>query len=394
MNTLKKWALCLGLGMAAVSLPMPAAAAQDYEYTVLQDGTAAVTSADPSIVKAEIPARIDGYTVSTLADGCFDDHENLQTVVFPDTITTISDNAFKDCAALGSISIPGSVTDLGEFMFEGCTSLTEILVEDDNTAYDDEDGVLYTIDKTILIRYPAAKADVEYTVSEFCTTISPWAFTDCTKLQKLDLPAVTAIGADAFFCAQSLQTVNMSDGLTELVGATFAYCVNLRKITLPSTLQTIGDKCFYFCASLPSVTLPEGLLTIGEEAFYGCVQLTELELPATVKSIGKMGVGYSVNPDTKENMVIENFELKTIAGSKASSYARENKIAHSADFNSYSLRHYAVYIILGVIALVLAAVLVYVLIIRKKQAERALAKEREAAQAAKREARRARRARK
>ncbi len=391
MRFMKFGALCLAAALTAAFLPLSAAASDAFTYVVLEDGTAEIVSSDLSASAVEIPAEIDGITVSSLASACFADHTALKTVVFPESLTTIKDNAFEGCTALETIEIPETIITIGDFVFEGCTSLTAIEVADTNPAYCDDNGVLYSADKSLLLRYPAAKADTSYTIAPECTTISPWAFTECSALQSLDMTGVTAIGADAFFCATSLQTVTLSEGLTNLIGATFAYCANLRKLTLPSTLKIIGDKCFYGCVSLSSVTLPDGLVQIGEMAFYGCVQLKELTVPASVRSIGDMGVGYSVNPETNENAVISGFTMKTDAGSKAFSYARSNDIACSASYTPAYLAKW------GCIILLIAAVIgvvAYFVYFKRKREEKIRQKELAAEQAAKRQARRERKANK
>lgn len=383
MKSIKKLLCLLSAMLLIPAVPIPAAAEDTYSYTVLNDGTISVICKDTSIVNAEIPAEIDGYTVSALAEDCFNDCAALQTVTFPDTLVKLDDYAFHGCESITSITIPAQVTEIGSFVFEGCTALTEILVADGNADYVSVDGVLYESDMDVLVRYPAAKTNTEYTIPENCTVISPWAFTDCSSLLELNMTSVTAIGADAFFCATSLESVTLSEGITELIGPAFAYCTNMKSITLPSTLQTIGDKCFYGCVSLQSIELPDGLLQIGEMAFYGCVQVKEMVVPASVVSIGEMGIGYSVDPDTNENAVIEGFEMKTVSGSKASAYARRNKIRYSAKMTAGLVILWIV-----VILLVLAAAAGGWLLYRKKQKEAQAALEEAARKLAEKRARR------
>ena len=68
-------------------------------------------------------------------------------------------------------------------------------------------------------------------------------------------------------------TVNI-DGtgypVTAIGDNAFYRCDALQSIILPEGLQSIGTRAFDSCTSLQSVTFPEGLQTIGWEAFYGC----------------------------------------------------------------------------------------------------------------------------
>ena len=64
-------------------------------------------------------------------------------------------------------------------------------------------------------------------------------------------------------------------------GAIFAFwgCSFLTSLTLPSSLQSIGDSAFSYCSSLTSLTLPSSLQSIGEEAFDYCKSLSTLYIP-------------------------------------------------------------------------------------------------------------------
>lgn len=383
MKNFKKLLCLLSAAMMIPAVPLPAAAEEAYSYTVLNDGTVSIVCNDKSIVDAVIPAEIDGYTVSALGEDCFNDCEALKTVTFPDSVVKLSDYAFHGCESMTTLTIPAQISTIGSFVFEGCTTLTEILVADGNENYVSVDGVLFGSNMDVLVRYPAAKSAAKYTIPESCTVISPWAFTDCSGLLELDMTSVTAIGADAFFCATSLENVTLSEGITELIGPSFAYCTNLKSVTLPSTLKTIGDKCFYGCVSLQNAQLPDGLLSIGEMAFYGCVQIKEMSVPASVETIGEMGIGYSVDPDTNENTVIDGFKMKTVSGSKASSYARRNKIGYSAKMTAGLVVLWIV-----VILLVLAAAAAGFFFYKKKQTEAQAALEEAARKLAEKRARR------
>ncbi len=369
-----KYAACLiATALAAAGLSIPAAAQETFSYTILDDGTAAVTCNDTAVTDVQIPAEIDGYPVSALAEDCFKDCTALKNVTFPETLTSISDYGFHNCTSLESVVIPAQIEQIGSFVFEGCTALTEIQVNEENPSYCTVDGVLFDEAMTQLIRYPAAKSDENYHIPDACTSIAPWSFTDCVNLRQVGMTNVTAIGADAFFCAASLESAVLSEGIQELIGPTFAYCTSLRSIVLPSTLRVIGENCFYGCVSLQNARLPDGLQQIGEMAFYGCVEIKEMTVPASVRSIGSMGIGYSVDPETNENAVIEGFRIKTVSGSKAYSYARRNKI----DYYAPLTRTATIIILIGVLALVTLAVSVYI-VYRNRQKQAALA----AAQAA------------
>lgn len=67
----------------------------------------------------------------------------------------------------------------------------------------------------------------------------------------------------------------------------------LTSITLPSTIQTIGDSAF-FGNGLTSLTLPEGVESIGDYAFDSN-KITNITLPASLTTIGDSAFLYNIN---------------------------------------------------------------------------------------------------
>ena len=77
--------------------------------------------------KIEIPSEIGGKPVTTIADGAFNEWDNITSVVLPDTITSIGVQAFVRCESLASCNIPSSVTNIGHGAFES-TALKEVIL--------------------------------------------------------------------------------------------------------------------------------------------------------------------------------------------------------------------------------------------------------------------------
>lgn len=128
-------------------------------------------------------------------DGVLFNKDKTELITYPankkDTSYTIPNGvkstapfAFNSCVHLECITIPDSVTAIGnpEFLdaagliFLNCYSLTTFIVSDDNTVYSSQDGVLFSKDKTVLIRYPDSKKDTTYTVPNGVTKFQRGAF--------------------------------------------------------------------------------------------------------------------------------------------------------------------------------------------------------------------------
>lgn len=88
-----------------------------------------------------------------------------------------------------------------------------------------------------------------------------------------------------FFTANDPQTVSViiPEGITELRRSCFILSSNLERVTLPSTVERIGDSAFYGC-SLTDINIPKGVKWIGFEAF-NCSGISSVRLPEGLEGI-------------------------------------------------------------------------------------------------------------
>ena len=94
---------------------------------------------------------------------------------------------------------------------------------------------------------------------------------------------VTSIAERAFENNTSVTTANLNNGRLTTIGRRAFYNNSLSSLT--TAAATIGDYAFYKGA-LSSVTLAEGVKTIGAYAFYQGTGVDRLTIPSTVTSIG------------------------------------------------------------------------------------------------------------
>lgn len=173
---------------------------------------------------------IDGsnYNNTVLQSVTFDQHSN---------ITTIGSYAFNSCTKLESIVIPNSVTSMGEAAFKGCISLTDVSFQTK------EDGTvnLKTI-PTQCFRYcPFTSIEIP----EGITTIGNEAFQFNLYLKTMKLPnTLTTIGTHFLCDAKSITTLTIPASVTDIDGAAFHGCENLKTVYLlgpASTLKANDD---------------------------------------------------------------------------------------------------------------------------------------------------------
>ena len=168
---------------------------------------------------------------------------------------------------------------------------TKVTDEDLAEGVKDEYGVLYSKDGKRLLK--GNKTLTEYTVRKgtrvICDEASGaiCAFLGCSSLTSLTLPSsLQLIGDCAFWNCSSLTSLTLPSSLQSIGDRAFSGCNSLISLTLPSSLQSIGDRAFSGCNSLTSLTLPSSLKLIGDSAFLGCSSLTSLTLPSSLKLIG------------------------------------------------------------------------------------------------------------
>ena len=370
----------------AAALPaVPAAAAEDFSAVVLSDGTVAVHCDNPALTEAVVPETLNGYKVTALDEGCFAENTELTQVTLPESLNAIGESAFYGCEKLTGITIPESVTAIGTNAFSGCASLTEICVPasvtqigayafdntesvtafevaSENAVYTAQDGVLFDKDMSTLLKYPEARPDTAYQVPDSCTAIADWAFIGSQFLEKIDLNRVTSIGEDAFYYCVKLQSIDIPEGVTELVGGAFCYCAELQSVTLPSTLKSIGENCFFSCTSLTEIELPDGLEAIHPYAFFHCTSLSSLTVPDSIVTMTSCCMGYCYDETAQGTAVQEDFTVFVTKASPAYKYASSNDIAWKLYYPNALY-----YILIGAAAAVILGLSIAIAVVLKKR---------------------------
>ena len=94
-------------------------------------------------------------------------------------------------------------------------------------------------------------------------------------------------GVDKQYGTTSFRIPSTYNGVpvTKIGGMAF-WDSGVTAVTIPGSVEDIGEQAFYWCTGLTSLTLPEGLETIGDKAFQGCTALTAIEIPESVFDLG------------------------------------------------------------------------------------------------------------
>ena len=162
---------------------------------------------------------------------------------------------------------------------------TEVTEEDLANVWTDEYGVMYSEDRKQLIKAPYEIA--VYSIYKGTKFICHDAFLNCSNLKSITIPdSVITIGTNAFFGCSSLSSITIPTNVIEIGDSAFSYCDGLTNVVILNGLQNIGFDAFKWCNGLKSIMIPGSVIIIGEGAFCNCNGLTSISILNGVEIIG------------------------------------------------------------------------------------------------------------
>lgn len=193
----------------------------------------------------------------------------------------------------------------------------------------DANGVRFSNDKKRLLKFPENSTIEHYIVPDGIEVICEWAFCirtkkgniigidypksidfpaslkmigdysmGCLPITSLSLPdSVEYIGNYAFAGCSQLTQISLPNTCNFLGNRTFYNCIKLKHINIPISIDVLEDSLFAGCESLEKISIPRGVSAIKNEVFFGCLQLKTIHLPNTICKIENDAFAYCCKED-------------------------------------------------------------------------------------------------
>ena len=292
------------------------------EFTSKGDGTCYVSGIGNCTDKEIIIPYVSpiGEIVVSIGKEAFKNCINIMSITIPNSVTSISQDAFEFCVGLTSITIPKSVTQIGYAAFNSCFKLVEVInhsslyvskgehsngyialnakkVHKGETEIDNQNGYLFYTYNDINYLMGYVGNDTELHLPESYNgekyEIYKYAFYCCESITSVTISeGVTNIGYKAFYECSNLKNVMIVKGATRIEESSFQGCVNLAYISIPESVESIEKAAFGGCTSLESIAIPYSVTAIGNSAFSGCIGLTSVIIPDSVTFVAPYAFYY------------------------------------------------------------------------------------------------------
>ena len=216
--------------------------------------------------KLEFPASL-----KVIQGGTFSSCPNLTEIVFNEGLQEIQGGTLNGFQSLDSVVFPLSLNLLSSGAFAG-VKINNIEIGSTDSMISSS-GIYIPSCKSLIIRGG--------TIDGTGGTIS------LSVLENLTLKsAVKFIGKSHFSpCFDTLKSVTIESGITEIPALCFAGCSKITEIVIPASVTSIGESAFSG-TSLKNLEIPNGVQTIGKAAFSN-TRLVSVSVPASVTTIGE-----------------------------------------------------------------------------------------------------------
>lgn len=171
--------------------------------------------------------------------------------------------------SISAVHISEGVTSISSYAFENCSKLTDIVIpESVNTI--GEEAFAYCVNLASI------------TLPSTMYSFGQYTFQGCDSLSEITVPTGITTLPEYVFAGSGVEKVLLPDTLEKIESGAFSNCLSLIDIVIPEGVTVLDSYAFYHATSLVSVTLPSTLPSIGERAFEYCLSLASIVIPRGV----------------------------------------------------------------------------------------------------------------
>ena len=242
--------------------------------------------------------------IKAINNNVFGYSDELQFITLSEGLEHIGDGAFNCCYNLTTITFPSTLTTIGRGAFESCSSIegfygNEKFHTSDNRCliydygYPDEPDSYGK-----WIQFFAGKGVADYTIPEGIVGIDQLAFAWCPNLKTLTLPnslTVIASGAFGWFdngLGPQIEAVYGSntsednrcfvmDGELKM----FVAKNGVTRYVIPDDIKSVGNAAFSYCFELEELVMGDNITQLGPNCFVGSPDLKSVTLSANLERI-------------------------------------------------------------------------------------------------------------
>ena len=245
--------------------------------------TAYVTSSNPKYSgDITIPATITvsgvKYQVTEIGSKAFEYCYELTSISLPEGLLKIGANALRQ-TGIKTLVIPSTLQEIGTY---GCYAggLQTVTIKSQQVLNN-----IYSSNSAFDLLFGGVKT---FIIEEGITSIGNYVFKSCLGLTSVSLPSTLQTIGDYAFAdlSQRFKSITLPDGLTSIGKYAFSDCDSLTSITIPDNVTEIGEGAFSKCPVLESVQLPKNLTKISSSLFENCKKLSKVNIPSNITSVG------------------------------------------------------------------------------------------------------------
>ena len=209
----------------------------------------------------------------------------IREVYFGDKVKSVPAYIFAGRGSLATVKTSGTIEYVGANAFRGTSWL----------GAQELDKMIYLDHAAYQYRQDTQTAEpISFEFPEGTKSITASAFQNNKLLVKVTIPhSMDRIGENVFDGCSSLGEVVWNADSVNNDRCRFSK--SLYKISIGDKVRVIPNYFLYQCTGLAEIKLPESVESIGESAFGECDGIKQFVIPNSVKTIGRIAISYCDN---------------------------------------------------------------------------------------------------